>query len=184
MVYGGMSKITILCLSLLLSGFSQVTFAHALHIFALTDGQHLLGRAYFGESVPAIHEEVLLYGEQAQLIAKTLTDDTGRFVFELPKRQDYNVIIEGMEGHHAEYHLAAQEIPENTFLTTASPEENAQLQVALTKAIREEINPLREQLDQYAARIYWHDILGGIGYIFGFAGLFFYLQARRGKMPS
>ena len=164
-------------LGLLLCFIAPLASAHALHIFALTDGQHLLGRAYFGENLPAVREEVMLYGEQAQLIAKTQTDDTGRFVFELPKRQDYNVIIEGMEGHRAEYHLAAQEIPENA--APNLPADSAELQTLMSKAVRQEIQPLREQLDRYALRIYWHDVLGGIGYIFGLAGLVFYFQARR-----
>ena len=164
-------------LGLLLCFVAPLTSAHALHIFALTDGQHLLGRAYFGENLPAVREEVMLYGEQAQLVAKTQTDDTGRFVFELPKRQDYNVIIEGMEGHRAEYHLAAQEIPENAAPNFSA--DGAELQTLISKAVRQEIQPLREQLDRYALRIYWHDVLGGIGYIFGLAGLVFYFQARR-----
>lgn len=164
-------------LGLLLCLVAPLTSAHALHIFALTDGQHLLGRAYFGENVPATREEVLLYGEQAELVAKTQTDDTGRFMFELPKRQDYNVIIEGMEGHRAEYHLSAQEIPENT--APNLPTDSAELQTLMSKAVRQEVQPLREQLDRYTLRIYWHDVLGGIGYIFGLAGLFFYFQAKR-----
>lgn len=164
-------------LGLLLCLIAPLASAHALHIFALTDGQHLLGRAYFGENLPAVREEVMLYGEQAELIAKTQTDDTGRFVFELPKRQDYNVIIEGMEGHRAEYHLAAQEIPENA--APNLPADSMELQTLISKAVRQEIQPLREQLDRYALRIYWHDVLGGIGYIFGLAGFVFYFQTRR-----
>lgn len=156
--------------------------AHALHIFALTDGQHLLGRAYFGENVPALREEVMLYGEQAQLLATTQTDDTGRFVFDLPKRQDYTVIIEGMEGHRAEYHLTAQEMPENT--APNLPTESTELQSLISKAVRQEIQPLREQIDRYTLRIYWHDVLGGIGYIFGLAGLVFYLQTRRSQRKN
>ncbi|MEN9847952.1 MAG: hypothetical protein RL368_692 [Pseudomonadota bacterium] len=164
-------------LGLLLCCIAPSVAAHALHIFVLTDGQHLLGRAYFGENLPAAREEVMLYGEQAQLIAKTQTDDTGRFVFELPRRQDYNVIIEGMEGHRAEYHLAAQEIPEN--VAANLPVGSAELQTLISATVRQELQALREQLDRYTLRIYWHDVLGGIGYIFGFAGLFFYFQARR-----
>lgn len=164
-------------IGLLLCLMAPLASAHALHIFALTDGQHLLGRAYFGENLPAVREEVMLYGERAELVAKTQTDETGRFVFELPKRQDYNVIIEGMEGHRAEYHLAAQEIPENT--VPNMPTDSAELQTLISKAVRQEVQPLREQLDRYSLRVYWHDVLGGIGYIFGLAGLFFYFQAKR-----
>lgn len=162
---------------LLLCFIAPLASAHALHIFALTDGQHLLGRAYFGENLPAVREEVMLYGERAELVAKTQTDDMGRFVFELPKRQDYTVIIEGMEGHRAEHHLAAQEIPENTVPNL--PADSAELQTLISKAVRQEIQPLREQLDRYSLRIYWHDVLGGIGYILGLSGLFFYFQAKR-----
>ena len=45
--------------------------------------------------------------------------------------------------------------------------------------IQQEIYPLREQLNHYTTRVYWHDVIGGIGYIFGLAGLMFFLRTKR-----
>ena len=48
-------------------------------------------------------------------------------------------------------------------------------------AIRAELKPLREQIDRYEARVRLHDILGGIGYILGVAGILFFATGRQRK---
>lgn len=50
------------------------------------------------------------------------------------------------------------------------------------EAIARQIRPLREQLDSYHNTIWWHDVMGGIGYIIGIAGLAYGLgQHKAGK---
>ncbi|MCK4274896.1 MAG: hypothetical protein KAX78_00160 [Phycisphaerae bacterium] len=50
---------------------------------------------------------------------------------------------------------------------------------AVAEAVSKQIRPLREQLDKAQAQVRLHDILGGIGYIVGIAGIAFYLLAVR-----
>ena len=61
-----------------------------------------------------------------------------------------------------------------------------ELQKLVTAAISDAIKPLqqqitlyRSQVDQYESRIRFHDILGGLGYILGMAGLFMMIKGRK-----
>lgn len=67
--------------------------------------------------------------------------------------------------------------------TAASADE---IDRAVEMAVKRQIDPLgkqiikyREQLDRYEKKIYLHDVLGGIGYIFGIAGIAFYFLGTR-----
>jgi len=58
-----------------------------------------------------------------------------------------------------------------------------ELQDMLETAVRNEIRPLRREITAYKEKNDLQAILGGIGYIFGFFGLGFYLMARQ-KMKA
>lgn len=55
----------------------------------------------------------------------------------------------------------------------------AALEDAIARAVAREVNPLREQIEAYEERIRLHDILGGLGWIAGIAGLGFFVLGRR-----
>ena len=73
------------------------------------------------------------------------------------------VVVEGEEGHRAA--VVADRI-------TATPN-------TPTQASDESLLLLREDIAQLRDKIYLHDILGGIGYIVGIAGIAAWLSARK-----
>lgn len=61
------------------------------------------------------------------------------------------------------------------------------MQSLVQDAVREQVQPLREQIEGYEERRRLHDILGGIGYIVGVAGIAFYflgVSRRRARGPD
>jgi len=96
------------------------------------------------------------------------------------------------DGHQASYTVAAEELgnnlpappnhsnllsPNSTAVTSPIPVNSTATAISpqeLEKLLDKTIRPLREQLETYQEKIYLHDILGGIGYIFGIMGLIFY----------
>ena len=54
-----------------------------------------------------------------------------------------------------------------------------QLEQIVEAAVAAQVGPLRLELQHYADRIRLSDLLGGIGMIFGIAGLLFWLKARK-----
>nr|WP_132500859.1 carboxypeptidase regulatory-like domain-containing protein [Nicoletella semolina] len=142
--------------------------AHSLHLFAQYDGNAIVGKAYYSDMTPAAQTYIRAYlqaADESQVeIIEGKTDTLGYFSLPaLPPsalgNRRYTVVIEGMEGHRATtlaYHL------------TASSEVSSQGELLL---IREEIAQLRD-------KIYLRDILGGIGYILGFFGVWALLQKK------
>ena len=138
--------------------------AHALYVFAQYDGQTVTGKSYYSDMTPAAetYVEVLRHGENQPLMTGK-TDNRGYFHFPLvvEPKVALKVVVEGEEGHRAA--VVADRI-------IATPN---------TLASDESLLLLREDIAQLRDKIYLHDILGGIGYIVGIAGIAAWLSARK-----
>jgi nickel transport protein len=64
------------------------------------------------------------------------------------------------------------------------PVPDADWRTFIDQSIARQVRPLREQLDAYQEKIWWHDVLGGIGYILGLGGLAFGLSERRRRIDA
>ena len=143
--------------------FAAQAQAHALYVFAQYDGQTLSGKSYYSDMTPAAETylEVFRSGAQDPILTGK-TDEKG--MFNLPVQDVANttlkVVVEGEEGHRAAV-VADRAV--------ASSNNGADLML------------LREDIAHLKDKIYLHDILGGIGYIFGIAGLIAWLNSRKIK---
>ncbi|WP_413110257.1 hypothetical protein [Thaumasiovibrio sp. DFM-14] len=186
-----MSKL--LSLFIILCGVSSFAFAHNLRMSVYVEGDNLEGELYYvgGSNPTAAGAPVELLAE-GKVIATLVTDEDGWFVFEAVIAKDYQVRADVGQGHVATYEVSRNDFPndaktlaDNTLqaadnsvgasLDSAAMVSEEQLQAALARAIR----PLREQLDRYESKVRLHDILGGIGYIFGLFGLLVLYKHRR-----
>ncbi|WP_116131947.1 cobalt ABC transporter permease [Tropicimonas sp. IMCC34043] len=66
-------------------------------------------------------------------------------------------------------------LPQQSGEVTLSPAEHE----AIATIVRDEMRPLRREIDAYKEKNDLQSILGGIGYIFGLAGVGYYLAARQ-----
>lgn len=51
----------------------------------------------------------------------------------------------------------------------------------MERAIARQIRPLREQIEAYQEKIWWHDVLGGLGYIIGLSSLALAVARQRSR---
>ncbi|OOF78191.1 hypothetical protein BKG96_06470 [Rodentibacter caecimuris] len=137
--------------------------AHALHVFAQYDGQILSGKSYYSDMTPAAETylEVFRSGTKEPIL-NSKTNMKGEFRLAVPNVAGavLKVVVEGEEGHHA-----------SIVADRTSPSNN---QTADLMLLRSDINQLKD-------KIYWRDILGGIGYIVGIAGLIAWWNSRKTK---
>jgi nickel transport protein len=85
--------------------------AHVLKVFAEVTGDMIVGQGYFsGDSFPA-NTTVEIFGPGHQKIGQVTTDAQGKFSFKPAKRQNHTFVIEGGEGHRAEWTVESDELP-------------------------------------------------------------------------
>jgi nickel transport protein len=60
----------------------------------------------------------------------------------------------------------------------------AALRALIRESVAREVNPLREQLDAFQESVGWRDVMGGLGYIFGLAGVAYFFGTWRSNRRS
>lgn len=179
-------------------------WAHKLKAFATAEGATLVGYAYFSSGGRSRQASVTVTDADGEVLATTITDDEGNFRVEAKRRIDHQVIVDGGDGHAATYAVTASELPDtlpagggqlaapvsvatvpaDPPTEVASLAMDAGLRAFIDRSVSRQIRPLREQIDAYQEKIWWHDVLGGIGYIIGLGGLAFGLSERRRRTDS
>lgn len=194
-------KTGVIFISVLLcsAGFNGLAFAHQLRVFAMAEGATITGYAYFSGGVKVKGVKVTLFAPDGSQLGEVKTDEAGAFRFPATVRVDHRLIADAGAGHVAEFTVTAEELPDtlpgknpeplpevlNAITTAQAPPlpmtktAAASLQRMIERSVARQIRPLREQLDAYEAKVRWHDVLGGIGYILGIAGVACYWLGRR-----
>jgi|WetSurMetagenome_2_1015567.scaffolds.fasta_scaffold26703_5 nickel transport protein len=179
---------------ILLMAITTNVSAHGLHLFANLQQNHIDGRAYYVDQTPASYEQVFLYDSNDKLLQKALTSQEGTFRFKIDKAQNFKVVIQSDDGHRAETQITVIEKPNLSPLEQQlqqaiegklqheNPPQNCKteaLEKNLISILQQEMQILKEQLHHYENKIRGHDVLGGLGYIFGLAGFFMYILTKR-----
>lgn len=172
---------------------SEPVYAHKVKLFATVTGEVISGYVYFPGGARAKAIPIKIYLDNNQLQETVITDEQGEFQFHTKVHTAHRLVANLGEGHLAEYTINASEFGDN--IHTSPPEstpspppvtiENCnisnQLSETIFNTVNQQIRPLREQLEAYQEKIWLHDILGGIGYIFGILGMLAYFAKRREK---
>ena len=179
------SLITLCCIFLPNSGY-----AHSIHIFATASGDTITGSAYYPGGSKYRNGTIKIYSPDKQLLGQSKTDENGNFEFKAKFYSDHIFTVTTHDGHKAQHTLSAHELPEDLaklHLKTLPSEKangaadvhNEELQKIIIAAVSKEINPLRQQIQNYEHKIRLRDVLGGIGYILGITGIAFYFLGRK-----
>ena len=181
-----------LALTLLASGLLSASpaAAHKLKLFATAEGLTISGYAYFVPGGRAQDVPVTISAD-GKMVAQTQTDDEGRFQFAAKTCADQVIDVDAGDGHIAQFIVLADELPlsltagQGAVAPVTAPAKPQQvldtddtLRSLVEQSVARQIAPLRIQLDAYQERTTLHDVLGGLGYIFGLFGFYFWMSAR------
>ncbi len=192
------------CCTLMMTAI-PLAYAHALYVFATANDGVIHGKTYY-PSGPAAGIPVTVFGPNDEVLGTMKSGHDGTFTWTPTKNCDLRFVAETPEGHRGEFTIAAAELPgtlpksETEPPTAASDgsdrsvgaarssqqaaaEPPADLQQLVEDAVSREIRPLREQIDAAEHRARFRDIVGGIGYIVGVAGLFAFWKSRATRDP-
>lgn len=139
---------------------SPTLYAHSLHIFAQYQENRLQGRAYYSDMTPASQTYIAVFQDDKIVpLLEGLTDQQGYFTYDIPtKSPSLNIIVEGEEGHKATIEVNNS---------------------AFTSLEQNELFILRQDINQLSHKLYWRDVIGGVGYILGIVGLWALWQSKK-----
>jgi nickel transport protein len=171
--------------------------AHQIHVFALYDGSAIGGRVYASGGEAIADAVVQVRTPDGRLLGKATTAANGSFTYRPTERCDHVLVVETTDGHRAAFTVGADELPGDLPAASGSPPAAAapaagpttapvdELDRRIAAAVRRQIAPLRRQIDALAQRRGLLDVIGGIGYLVGLAGVaFFVLGWRKGRSST
>jgi nickel transport protein len=192
---------------ILLSTLASPALAHKLQVFAFAEGARIGGSAYFAGGGAASGARIEVLDAEGTKLAELAPDGEGRFAYSAQAPVDHLIRAITGDGHQAEWRVSAAELAagfgsQGTVVgdganpdqipasVSADPDASSAarrsavdldpaLESAIERAVARQIRPLREQLVAAEDRVRFQDILGGIGYIMGLAGLALWWTSRR-----
>jgi nickel transport protein len=185
---------------------SAPALAHKVVASAFVSGDHIEGEIGFSDGSMAKNAEVDVLTEDGTRIGATKTGEDGSFVF-VPTKPVTHVFHADLGGGHiANFKVDKADLPaallgaNGAAPAAAAPISGAQAvpvpasaaqppsspaaladaqRLAIAEAVRNEMKPLRREIIALKEKNDVQSILGGIGYIAGLFGLWFFLAARR-----
>lgn len=173
-------------------------YAHKVNMFAFPEGDRILVEGYFSDGKRAHNSAVDVFSPSGEVLVHGKTDDEGSFSFEIPQSTDLRIRLNAGMGHQTEYTITKAELtgmPPPTAgdsgdegagqanagdVAAPSPGGGATVdQAVIRRAVGEAILPVMRSLSELKERRTISDIIGGIGFIVGIMGVFFYLKARK-----
>lgn len=180
----------IIAASLLTLATDGRALAHKVNVFAYAEGDSVYTESYFNDGRKCRNSTVSVYDSSGEKLREGRTDDEGIFAFPVAKREELKIVLSASMGHRAEYVLSRGELTgEETREEVSSAQDSAggeavadgDIARSVDQVLTRRLGPLTEavrRLEKQQERASLRDILGGIGYIFGLMGLYYYFRSR------
>lgn len=165
---------------------SGSAWSHGLSIFAAADGARIEGQVRLAGAGPAAQGRVRVLDPDGSRLAELELDAEGRFHYLATAPHEHLLVAETADGHRAEWRVPAEELAAGFGASgpSAGASPGCADLPAIEQAVARAVRPLREQLALERERARLRDVLGGIGYILGLAGLWAWWRARDRDRPS
>jgi nickel transport protein len=186
--------------TVVLLAVAPVVSAHGITLFATVEGATIQGTLLYADGTPAKSAPVAAFAPDGSKIAEAMTDETGRFAFQARVRCRHRLVGDAGQGHRGLFTVAEEDLPDSLPApgqeappvpvsvgeTPQAPEAGppalpSNFDQQIEAAVARQLRPLREQLNGYETTVRIRDVMGGIGYLFGLAGLLALLKTRKAR---
>jgi nickel transport protein len=174
-------------------------------VFAYAEGDAIHTESKFVPDTPVRQGQVqVIEHKTGKVLLAGQTDDQGKFSCKIPsgaaaQKMDLKIVVEAAMGHRGEWLLKADSFLPGAKTAAAAPAPAASptpvapgtkaatvdrqmLDEVVNQALARQLAPIKEMLAAAQVRKpSLPDIIGGIGYIMGFFGLWAYWQSKRRK---
>lgn len=166
--------------------------AHRLKLFAQVTGETIAGYGFYIGGGRPEGADLVVATPDGKEVSRLKTGTDGGFSFTPPTPGRYRLTLSGGDGHLATVDVstdgtptAGQAVKTPTAPTTALPDDlGARIAQAVDAAVARQIRPLLEAYDAADGRVRFNDLIGGLGWIAGLAGLWAWFRSRRSDHGS
>jgi nickel transport protein len=88
----------------------QTTLAHKVNLFAYADAGKIFTESYFSDGKFIAGGKMMVYDSQNRLILEGVTDDQGRFSFDIPQVDDLTLVVDAGMGHKNRFVLKKADV--------------------------------------------------------------------------
>jgi len=156
--------------------------AHRLKLFVTQAGAEIQGEAFFVGGGRPEGATVIIRDPAGQEVARLATDANGAFRWTPPRPDAYRIAVDCGDGHAAETSLTGGAPPPLAAPAPSPPSADEQrIEAAVERVLARRLDPLLAAQVASESRLRLNDVVGGIGYIVGLAGLGLAWAARRRK---
>lgn len=177
--------------------------AHKVNVFAWVEGDTVFIESKFSGGKRVKGGMITVSDLRGNQLLSGKTNNRGEFSFKIPKKTTLKIVLVAGMGHRGEWTIPVEEIemvsvieiresvqqetaenePKSIMRSIPAPKPcSDEIQLAVEKALDKKLKPIMKLLAESREQgPTFHDIFGGIGYIFGLVGLATYIHYRRKK---
>ncbi|MBT3225493.1 MAG: hypothetical protein HN580_00750 [Deltaproteobacteria bacterium] len=177
--------VLICCLS-----FSGSALAHRVIIFGWVEGDRVMTQSKFSSNRVVKGGEISVYDSTENRILTGKTDKQGEYSFQIPVQERLKIVLSTAGGHQADWTITKKELESASHLSDDLPQTQMHEPVpgdcqketgaaVIEKMLDSKLRPIMRHIaEANQKQVSLRDILGGIGYIIGLAGLAAYMRYR------
>ena len=179
--------------SLFLLITASVVSAHKVNIFAYVEGDTVYTESYFPDGTKVKGGTVEVYDRQGNKLLEGKTDENGQVNFKPSRKEDLKIVLLASMGHKNSYMLSADELVSQVEREKPKEQESEELKIKETAqvdleqvkriidgSLDKKLRPIMRQLTKLQQKeVSFTEVVGGIGYIFGLAGIILYFTSRK-----
>ena len=166
--------------------------AHRLKLFAQVTGETIAGYGFYIGGGRPEGADLVVATPDGKEVSRLKTGTDGGFSFTPPTPGRYRLTLSGGDGHLATVDVSTDGMPTAgqagkmpTSPTATLPDDlDARIAQAVDAAVARQIRPLLEAYDAADGRVRFNDLIGGLGWIAGLAGLWAWFRSRRSDHGS
>ncbi len=160
--------------------------AHRLKLFAQVTGDTIAGYGFYIGGGRPEGADLVVTTPEGKEVSQLKTGEDGGFSFRPPTPGRYRLTLSGGDGHFASIDISTDGTPAAPSPTTVTPaasavpvDLDARIAQAVDAAVARQIRPLLKAYDAADGRVRFNDLVGGLGWIIGLAGLWAWFRSRR-----
>jgi nickel transport protein len=161
--------------------FALPAEAHRLKLFAQATGENIAGYGFFIGGGRPQGADLVVTTPDGKEVSRLKTGTDGGFSFTPPAPGRYHLSLAAGDGHFAELDISTDGTVAAPAAVAPQASVPTDLDARIETAVARQIRPLLEAYDAADGRVRFNDLLGGLGWIVGLAGLWAWLRSRRDR---